>query len=186
MSSIGSRIRVMTEWHLLPDLVMMMNTANICAILCFVFLDPIHLSVCGAGQSSIRWISIVSLLPISAQIMEIAGKGGFACYNFNGICMLKLERGVVGGGRACRDAGTSGCWAAVCCTNRQGLSTGHDGWFWCGRPRGPDEGLHVFLDPDHNGQLLPAGRKLQPLRNVTVIIFPSSYKIEDVSKCKSL
>lgn len=40
--------------------------------------------------------------------------------------------------------------------------------------RGPDEGLHVFLDPDHNGQLLPAGRKLQPLRNVAVIIFFSS------------
>lgn len=163
-----------------------MNTANICAIFCFVFLGLIHLSVCGARQSSIRWISIVSLLPISAQIMEIAGKGGFECYNFNGVCMLKLERGVVGGGRACRGAGTSGCWAAVCCTNRQGLSTGHDGWFWCGRPRGPDEGLHVFLDPDHNGQLLPAGRKLQPLRNVTVIIFPSSCKIEDVSNCKSL
>lgn len=30
--------------------------------------------------------------------MEIAGKGGFACYNFNGICILKLERSVVGGG----------------------------------------------------------------------------------------
>lgn len=46
-------------------------------------------------------------------------------------------------------------------------------------------GLHVFLDPDHNGQLLPAGRKLQPLRNVSVIIFPSSYKIdEDNSKQK--
>lgn len=30
--------------------------------------------------------------------MEIAGKGGFACYNFSGICVLKLERGVVGGG----------------------------------------------------------------------------------------
>lgn len=34
----------------------------------------------------------------------------------------------------------------------------------------------MFLDPDHNGQLLPAGRKLQPLRNVAVIIFPSSFK----------
>lgn len=32
----------------------------------------------------------------------------------------------------------------------------------------------MFLDPDHNGQLLPAGRKLQPLRNVAVIIFFSS------------
>lgn len=37
-------------------------------------------------------------------------------------------------------------------------------------------GLHVFLDPDHNGQLLPAGRKLQPLRNVAVIISPSKSK----------
>lgn len=33
---------------------------------------------------------------------------------------------------------------------------------------------HVRLDPDHNGQVSPAGRKLQPLRNVDVIIFPWS------------
>lgn len=37
-------------------------------------------------------------------------------------------------------------------------------------------GLRLFLDPDHNGQLLPAGRKLQPLRNVAVIISPSLWK----------
>lgn len=39
-------------------------------------------------------------------------------------------------------------------------------------------GLHVFLDPDHNGQLLPAGRKLQPLRNVAVIIFLLPIKLK--------
>lgn len=91
------------------------------------------------------------------------------------------------GGQMYWGAGASGWWLAVCCANRQGLSTGRDGRSDVADHAALMTGLHVFLDPDHNGQLLPAGRKLQPLRNVAVIIFPSSYKIqEDISKCKLL
>lgn len=75
--------------------------------LCFVLLDLICLSVCSTRQRSILWISIVWVRPIGAQIMKIAGKGGFACCNFNGICVLKLERSPPH--RPRRGAGASGC-----------------------------------------------------------------------------
>lgn len=101
--------------------------------------------------------------------------------------MLKLERGVVRGGKCTEELGPqAGDWLRAALTDRAFPLV----------VTGPSDvvdhaalmtGLHVFLDPDHNGQLLPAGRKLQPLRNVAVIIFPSSYKIEeDISKCKLL
>lgn len=100
---------------------------------------------------------------------------------------LNLERGVVWGGKLTEELGPlASDWLRVVLT---------DGAFPLLVTGGSDvgdhaalmTGLHVFLDPDHNGQLLPAGRKLQPLRNVAVIIFPSSYKIgEDISTCKQL
>lgn len=65
---------------------------------------------------------------ISVQIMLIAGKGGYVCCNFNGICVLKLERGVVRGGKCTEALGPlAGDW--LCCANRQGFSTGRDGRF---------------------------------------------------------
>lgn len=96
---------------------------------------------------------------------------------------LNLERGVVWGGKLTEELGplasdwlTDGAFPLL-------VTGGSD----VGDHAALMMGLHVFLDPDHNGQLLPAGRKLQPLRNVAVIIFPSSFKIgEDISTCKQL
>lgn len=41
-------------------------------------------------------------------------------------------------------------------------------------------GSDVLPDPDHNGQLLPAGRKLQPFWNAaSVVIIFLSYKTQE-------
>lgn len=101
--------------------------------------------------------------------------------------MLKLERGVVRGGKCAEALGPlPGDWLCVVLRDRAFplvVTGGSD----VADHAALMTGLHVFLDPDHNGQLLPAGRKLQPHWNVAVIIFPSSYKIqEDISTCKPL
>lgn len=50
---------------------------------------------------------------------------------------------------------------------------------WPGRAV-PMTGSDVLPDPDHNGQLLPAGRKLQPFWNAAaVVIIFLSYKTQE-------
>lgn len=74
--------------------------------------------------------------------------------------MLKLERGVVRGGECTEEPGPlAGDWLRVVLTDKAFplvVTGGSD----VADHAALMTGLHVFLDPDHNGQLLPAGRKL--------------------------
>lgn len=49
---------------------------------------------------------------ISLQVMQIVGKGGYERCNFNGICVLYLERGAVRGGERTEEPGPLA--AALC------------------------------------------------------------------------